>query len=146
MKKLNSISIVIPAYNEEENIASTIYSVMSSDYKNTEILVINDGSKDKTLEVIRRGVKQRKDAIEQFEKGGRADLAESEKAELALLQKYLPAQMNESEITPLVEAKIKELGVQDKTGAGKLLGALMKDLKGKADGAMVKAVVDKLLP
>lgn len=97
------------------------------------------------LEVIRRGVKQRKDAIEQFEKGGRNDLAESEKSELALLQKYLPAQMEEREITPLVEAKIKELGVQDKAGAGKLLGALMKDLKGKADGMMVKKIVDKLL-
>ena len=102
-------------------------------------------SDEETIEVIRRGVKQRKDAIEQFEKGGRKDLADSEKAELPHLEKYLPVQMTEAEIRPLVEAKIRELGVSDKTGVGKLLGALMKDLKGKADGALVKNIVDGLL-
>lgn len=100
---------------------------------------------DEVIEVIRRGVKQRKDAIDQFEKGGRKDLADSEKAELVHLDKYLPKLMSQDEITPLVQAKIKELGITDKSKVGQLTGALMKDLKGKADGADVKAVVDKLL-
>lgn len=100
---------------------------------------------EEAIDVIRRGVKQRKDAIDQFEKGGRKDLADSEKAELKYLDKYLPKLMSQEEITPLVQAKIKELGITDKTKVGQLTGALMKDLRGKADGADVKAVVDKLL-
>ena len=102
-------------------------------------------SDEDALSVISRAVKQRKDSIEQFEKGNRTDLAEAEKAELKILETYLPAQMSENDITPLVEAKIKELGVVDKQGAGKLLGTLMKDLKGKADGTLVKSIVDKIL-
>ena len=102
---------------------------------------------DEVLDLIRRGVKQRKDAIDQFTKGGRPELAESEQAELVVLEKYLPTMMSQDEILPIVEAKMKERGVVagDKSGAGKLTGALMKDLKGKADGGDVKAIVDKLL-
>lgn len=100
---------------------------------------------EEAMEVIRRAVKQRKDSISQFEKGGRNDLADSEKAELAHLEKYLPKMMTPEEILPIVEAKMKELGVIDKSKSGLLTGALMKDLKGKADGADVKAVVDKLM-
>ncbi len=95
------------------------------------------------LEVIFRAVKQRKDSIDQFQKGGRADLAESEIAELAVLSAYLPEQMSEDEIRSAVEAKKTELGVTDKTMAGKLMGTLMKDLKGKADGDLVKKVIDE---
>lgn len=97
------------------------------------------------LAVIARAVKQRKDSIEQFEKGGRNDLADAERAELPYLEKYLPAMMPRDEIRPLAEAKMKTLGVTDRSKAGQLTGVLMKELKGKADGADVKAVVDELL-
>lgn len=99
---------------------------------------------DEVLTVITRAAKQRKDSIEQFEKGGRPELAESEKAELAIIQNFLPAQMSEDEIVAAAKAKAAELGVNDKTGANKLMGMLMKDLKGRADGNAVKAVVDGL--
>lgn len=102
-------------------------------------------SDDEALDVVRRGVKQRRDSIEQFEKGGRADLAASEKAELTILEAYLPASMPREEIRALAEAKMQELGITDKGKAGQLVGALMKDLRGKADGGDVKAVVDELL-
>jgi len=95
--------------------------------------------------VIRRAVKQRKDSIEQFEKGGRPELAESEKAELAVLEKYLPAQMSREEVMAVAKAKMAELGVIDKSKAGMLMGTLMKELKGKVDGDTVKSVVDELL-
>lgn len=95
------------------------------------------------LAVISRAVKQRKDSIEQFEKGGRGDLAEDEKAELAILTTYLPAQMSKEEVMEAVLAKKAELGVTDKAMAGKLMGAIMKDLKGKADGDMVKSAIDE---
>ncbi|MEK7661901.1 MAG: GatB/YqeY domain-containing protein [Patescibacteria group bacterium] len=100
---------------------------------------------DMALEVIRRGVKQRKDAIEQFEKGGRNDLSQNEKNELPYLEKYLPKMMAREDIVPIAKTKMSEFGVIDKSKAGQLTGFLMKGLKGKADGADVKAVVDELL-
>ncbi|MEI6042666.1 MAG: GatB/YqeY domain-containing protein [bacterium] len=101
---------------------------------------------EEAIAVIKRAVKQRKDAIEQFTNGGRADLADSEKAELALLEVYMPAQMSREEIQKIVEAKKAELGVDttDKTKAGLLMSTCMKELKGKADGGDVKAVVDAM--
>lgn len=99
---------------------------------------------EEEIAIVSRAVKQRKDAIEQFEKGGRADLADSERAELTILQKYLPDMMDRDAIKPLALAKMQELGITDKSKAGQLTGALMKDLKGKADGGDVKAVVDAL--
>lgn len=101
---------------------------------------------DELMTVIMRAGKQRKDSIEQFEKGGRPELAEGEKAELAVIESMLPAQMSREEIEAAVKAKATELGVVDKTGANKLMGVLMKDLKGKADGNVVKEVVATLFP
>ena len=98
---------------------------------------------DEALTIISRAVKQRKDSIEQFEKGGRSDLADSEKTELAILEAYMPTQMSKDEIEAFVKAKQVELNFpMDKSG--QLTGMIMKDLKGKADGALVKEAVDKL--
>ncbi len=94
--------------------------------------------------VIRRAVKQRKDSIEQFKAAGRPELAESEQAELAVLETYLPSMMSVDEIRPIAEAKKAELGITDKSKVGMLMSAVMKDLKGKADGADVKTVVEGL--
>ena len=96
------------------------------------------------LSVIKRSVKQRKDSMEQFEKGGRPELVEVEKAELAVLEKYLPQTMSRGEIRPVAEAKMKELGVTDKSKAGQLIGAIKKELGERADGGDIKAVVDEL--
>jgi uncharacterized protein len=101
-------------------------------------------SEDEVLTVVMRAAKQRKDSIEQFEKGGRPELAASEKEELAVLEAMLPAQMSQEEIVAAAKAKAAELGVTDKTGANKLMGMLMKSLKGRADGTLVKQVVDSL--
>jgi uncharacterized protein YqeY len=99
---------------------------------------------DEALDVIRKQVKQRKDSIEQFEKGNRQDLAEVEKAELGVLETFLPAQMSYEDILAFVRAKQAEIGMTDKTKAGQFMGLIMKDLKGKADGPMVKQVIDEL--
>ncbi len=101
-------------------------------------------SDEDVLNVIRRNVKQRKDSIEQFTAGGRADLAESEKAELAILEKYLPKMMSKEDIKKIADAKQKELGITDKSKIGQFVGMLMKELKGKADGADVKEVAESL--
>lgn len=100
---------------------------------------------EEAVAVVKRAANQRKDSIEQFEKASRNDLAEPEKAELAILESYLPTLMSREEIIPIAKAKMVELNVSSKADSGKFTGALMKDLKGKADGGDVKAVVDSLL-
>lgn len=100
---------------------------------------------ESVLNVIKRLAKQRKDSIEQFEAAGRTDLSEPEKAELVVLEGYLPQMMSREAIRPIAEAKKAELGVTDKSKMGILMGAIMKETGGKADGADVKAVVEELL-
>jgi uncharacterized protein YqeY len=101
-------------------------------------------SDDEALAVISRAVKQRKDSIEQFEKGGRPELAASEREELNILETFLPEQMSQTEIEAFVKQKQSELGITDPAKKNQLLGLVMKDLKGKADGTLVKASVDAL--
>ncbi len=100
---------------------------------------------EEAVAVVKRAGNQRKDSIEQFEKAGRMDLVEPEKLELAIIESFLPAQMGRAEIETVVKAKMAEMGISSKADAGKFIGAVMKDLKGKADGTEVKAVVDSLL-
>lgn len=102
-------------------------------------------SDEEALTVIRRAVKQRKDSIDQFVSGGRPELAEDEKAELAVLEQYLPAMMSKDDVIKAVKAKMDEMGPIDKSKAGMFMGSVMKDLKGKADGDIVKAAIDELL-
>ncbi len=97
------------------------------------------------LSVIKRLAKQRKESILQYEAANRTDLSEPEKDELAILESYLPQMMSQGAIRPIVEAKIKEMGAVDKSKMGMLIGSLMKELQGKADGSDVKAVVEELL-
>lgn len=99
---------------------------------------------DQALAVITKVSKQRKDSIEQYTKGGRMDLVAEESAQLAILEKYLPKLMDKSEVESIARAKQSELGITDPTKKGMLMSALMKDLKGKADGNVVKEVVDAL--
>jgi hypothetical protein len=97
------------------------------------------------ISVITKLVKQRKDAISQFRAAGRDDLADEDQTQLDLFETFLPKMMSEEEIEAFAKAKISEMGEIDKSKTGMILGALMKDLKGKADGADVKRIVDKLL-
>ncbi|MBX4195897.1 GatB/YqeY domain-containing protein [Candidatus Parcubacteria bacterium] len=101
-------------------------------------------SNEEALAVISKEARKRKDSIEQFEKGGRADLAESEKAELVILEKFLPAQMSYEEVLDFVKQKQAETGMTDKAKAGQFMGSVMKDLKDKADGQVVKQAIDSL--
>jgi uncharacterized protein len=97
------------------------------------------------MTVLKREQKKRKDSIEQFVAGGREDLAEGEKVELAIIEQFLPQMMSEADIEVIVKAKIAEAGTVDKTALGKFTGMIIKELSGKADGADVKKVVDRLV-
>ena len=96
------------------------------------------------IKVVTRLSKQRKDSIDQFTKGGRMDLVEEESKQLSILNEYLPKLMEVNEIEEIVKNKISELEVKDLTKKGMFMAGVMKDLKGKADGALVKEIVDKL--
>ena len=103
--------------------------------------LLND---EQALVVINRLAKQRKDSIEQFTKGSRMDLVKAEKAQLQILQEFLPKLMGKSEIEKFVQNKYDKLEIKDITKKGLFMASLMKELRGKADGSMVKEIVDKL--
>jgi len=97
------------------------------------------------IQVIKSEIKKRKEAIELFEKGGRNDLAEKERKELEILNEYLPEQMSEEEIAKFVDNVIKEIGATSPKDFGKVMGRVMKELAGKADGAVVQKIVKEKL-
>ena len=95
--------------------------------------------------VLKRLVKQRKDSAEQFTAGGRPELAEKELKELVIIEEFLPTLMSREEIMKIAVTKKAELGITDKSGMGKFIGAVVKACNGTADGNDVKAVVEELL-
>lgn len=124
------------------------YRAMSSAFTN-ELVVKGKKPQDMlddmdAIAVITRLAKQRKDSIDQFKKGGREDLVKEEEEELAILMEYLPKMMDSEEVKKIATQKKEELGIGDPSKKGMLMSALMKDLKGKADGSTVKEVVDSL--
>lgn len=102
-------------------------------------------SNEQAVEVLMKAAKQRKESIEQFEKGGRDDLAAKEKKELEVIDDYLPKMMSEDEIRTKAINKIDELGASGMEDMGKVMGALMPELKGKADGSLISSVVKEEL-
>jgi uncharacterized protein len=99
---------------------------------------------EEMIVVLKRLAKQRKDSAEQFTAGNRPELAEKEVAELKIIETYLPATVSKEEIEKVARVKKEELGITDASGAGKLMGAIIKHFAGTADGADVKEVVGTL--
>ncbi|MCK4859244.1 MAG: GatB/YqeY domain-containing protein [Candidatus Omnitrophica bacterium] len=102
-------------------------------------------TEEEVVEVIFSEAKKRKDAIEEFEKGERQDLIEKEEKELEILKKYLPEQISEEQIKEEVKKVIEEVGAVGLQDTGKIMGALMPKLKGKAEGGVVSRIVSELL-
>ncbi len=113
--------------------------------KNAEIAKKKELGDDEVLEVLNREVKQRRDAIPEFQKGNRPDLVESLEAEIAILMEYLPQQMSEEEIRQAAKEAVAAVGAKDARDMGKVMGALMPKVKGRADGRLVNQVVKELL-
>ncbi len=101
-------------------------------------------SDEDVLAVISRAARQRKDSIEQFEKGGRSDLASAEKEEFQILENYLPKQMSKEEVESYIMQKIST-GSFTKENKNQFMGIIMKELKGRVDGTLVRDVIDKTL-
>jgi len=102
-------------------------------------------SDEEIIGVVSSEIKKRKDSAEQFKNGGRFELSEKEETEIKILSVYMPEQMGEDEIRKIVAVAIKETGVKDIKDTGRLMGALMPKVKGKADGSLVNKVVKEEL-
>lgn len=97
------------------------------------------------VSVIKKQIKQRQDSIEGFEKGGRVDLAEKEKAELSVLKSYLPEELSAEQVTEIVKATIAEVGATTKADMGKVMKAVQAKLAGRADNKLVSQIVSTCL-
>ncbi|SMO45515.1 hypothetical protein SAMN06265218_10352 [Fodinibius sediminis] len=102
-------------------------------------------SDEQAIEVLMKAAKQRKESIEQFQEGGRDDLVASEKKELEIINSYLPEMLSEEEVREVARQKIEQLGARDMSDMGKVMGAMMQELKGKAEGSLVSKVVKEEL-
>ncbi|AIQ65020.1 aspartyl-tRNA amidotransferase [Paenibacillus stellifer] len=123
---------------------STIRMVRST-IKNLEIDLKRTLDDNEVLDILSREIKQRKDALQEFEKAGRDELAASNKAEIEIIQEYLPEQLSEEEIQVIVQQTIQETGASSKSEMGKVMSALMPKVKGRADGKLVNQAVQKFL-
>jgi len=97
------------------------------------------------IDVVAKGVKQRKDAIPEFERGNRLDVVADLKREIDVLMAYLPQQLSEAEIRKIVADTVSEVGATSAKEMGKVMGALQPKIKGKADGKLVNTIVKELL-
>ena len=136
------------AFRNKDTEKKSVLSMLNSEIKNAEI---DSGTREeglsdeKVLEVVKKGVKQRKDAISKYTDGGRPELADKEKIELDILQAYLPAELDPEKIREVVEAVVAESGAQDMSQMGAVMGKAMQALNGEADGNVVKEIVTELL-
>jgi hypothetical protein len=128
------------AKNESEILKMALASIKNAQIESDKELTDKDVQK-----ILRSEVKKIKDSIEQFEKMKRDDLVAKEVIQLEVLQSYLPQPMSEDEVRKVVEAKIKELNAESMKDMGKVMGAVMKELEGKADGNTVKDIVQDIL-
>lgn len=136
------------AMKEGDTVKRDTLRMLDSMIKNVEIekMKKEEGLADEEVqEVIVRAVKQRKDSVTQYETGGRSDLADKEQKEIAVLSGYMPAQMGEDEIRMAIKETISEIGASGKAEMGKVMGPAMAKLKGKADGQIVRKIVEEEL-
>ena len=102
-------------------------------------------SEDTEMKLLQKLVKQRRDSIDIFEQQNRADLAQIEKEEVAVIEQYLPKQLDSAELKTIIAAIISQLGVTNISGLGQVMGVASKQLAGKADGKAISAIVKELL-
>jgi hypothetical protein len=123
---------------------NTIRSI-NSEIKNQEINLREPLGDEQIISIIATQIKKRKEAAALFEKGGRMDLCEKEKQELAILEDYMPDQVPEEELRRRVEAVIAEVGAKGPADMGKVMKTVVPEFKGRADNAVLKNIVSELL-
>lgn len=121
----------------QDKAATLLLGTTLSEVKNRSIELKRDLTDDDVIDVIRRGIKKRRESIDMFTKGGRQELADKESAEIAILERYLPAQMDPEQIRVAVKAAI----AAGATNVGAVMGKVMPQFKGKAEGTVINAIV-----
>lgn len=122
-----------------------VIRLITTALKNAEIEKMEPLTEQEEHTVLQKMAKQRRDSIAAYEQGNRDDLAQAEREELKVIESYLPQQMGEDEIRAVVEATIAKAGVTDIKDIGKVMGPLMGQLRGKADGALVQRIARETL-
>ena len=137
----------VDALKKGDNKVVDVLRMLKSSIQNKKVEKGKDASlsEDDYVVLLRRMIKQRKEAAEQYEAVGAIDRAEQERAEVSILEKYLPEQLSEEQILQLAKKIIEETGAKGISDLGKVMGRLMPHVKGKADGATVRNVVERLL-
>jgi len=133
------------AMRAHEEVRLSTLRLLSSSIKYKEIEERKPLDDEAVLSVLATAAKQRRESIEQYEKAGRQDLADKEKAELAVIQGYMPTQLGPDEVRAVVAEAIAETGAAGAKDMGKVMKALMPKVKGKADGKLVNEIVKELL-
>jgi len=132
-------------FKEGNTYASDILKMALASIKNAQIAQESEMTAQDEERILRKEVKKIEDSIAQFTLMGRNDLVEKEKSQLEILQRYLPELMSEEDIKTIINSKIKELNISSMNDMGKLMGAVMKETAGKADGNTVKNLVTQIL-
>jgi len=129
------------ARKQREQARTLLLSTILSDLKNRELELNHPASDDEAAEVVRRGIKRRRESVEVYEKAGRADRAATESAEIKILESFLPASVPPEEIRAAVREAIASGGGEGAKDMGKIMGAVMPRFKGRADGKLVNQIV-----
>ena len=132
---------MIRALKTKDKTRLSALRMLKSGLHNREIDLKRELGEAEFLQLVASMVKQRKDSIEQFEKGGRTDLVEKEKAELKVIEEFLPSQLSEADLDSAITEAIREVGATGIRDMGKVMKVLMPKLTGRADG---KAVGEKV--
>jgi len=133
------------AMKSKDKVKLSTIRMINSLIKNAEIEKRGELTDDEIIQLLMKYAKQRKEAIEMYEKGGRQDLVEKEKAELAVVESYLPKQMSEEEIRELVKEAVEATGASSPRDIGKVMQYVMPKVKGRADGSVVNKIVREML-
>lgn len=133
------------AMKNKDKLRLSVIRMVKSSLKNEEINQGSQLSEEQVLAVLTRELKQRRDSLQEYLKYGREDLAAPTREEIEVLLAYMPEQMGEEEVRRLVSEIIQQVGAQSKKDLGKVMGALMPKVKGRADGALVNKIVQELL-
>ena len=133
------------AMKQKNELELSTLRLVRSALKNKQIDLGHAPSDDETHAVLRTLVKQYQDALADFEKAGRADLASHQRSELGVLQKYLPAALPAADLERIVKDAIESIGATSIAETGKVMGVAMKTVAGRADGNAVREVVQRLL-
>jgi uncharacterized protein YqeY len=133
------------AMKAREELRLSTVRMLKAAMKNREIEKGSVLADEDVFGVIASMIKQRKDSVEQYARGGRADLAEKEEAEIGILQEYLPEQLSEEEVEEIIKEAISEAGASSSRDMGKVMKLVMPRVRGRADGKLVNEKVRELL-